>query len=85
MRELRNTAASSRELIDGGKKGMGKVKYRHTTETLAVSRLSISMHANFTDENNQKLHRCHIQGQVNGVDRLDEVLGRLGIDDKDIK
>jgi hypothetical protein len=37
-------------LIKEGKRELGKVRYRHTTETLAVSRLTISMRDNFTDE-----------------------------------
>lgn len=52
MRDFRNTAVSSDALlIREGKRELGKVRYQHTTETLAVSRLAIiSMRGNFTDE-----------------------------------
>lgn len=45
MREFRNAAVSSNELLnrERGKIVLGKVRYRHTTEALAVSGLIISM------------------------------------------
>ena len=86
MRDFRKVAVSSDALlIREGKRELGKVRYRHTTETLAVSGLAISLRGNFIDGSIQKLHNCHLRGQVNGVDRLDVVLGRLGVDDEDIK
>jgi hypothetical protein len=86
MREFRSAAASSDGSMDrgGGKRGMGKVRYRHTTDALAVSGLTISICGNFTNESIQKLHRFHLRGQVNGIDRLDVVLRRLGVDDEDV-
>ena len=53
MRNFRNAAASSGGLLnrEGGKIRLGKIRYRHTTETLAVRGLTISMRGNFTDRN----------------------------------
>ncbi|KAF8816462.1 hypothetical protein BYT27DRAFT_7333454 [Phlegmacium glaucopus] len=70
MKAFNSAAGSSDRLMnwEGGlKRGIGNVRYRHTTETLA------------------RLHRCHLLGQANGLDRLDVVLGRLGVDDENIK
>ena len=51
MRDFRNVAVSSDALlIREGKRELGKVRYQHTTETLVVSRLTISTRGNFTDE-----------------------------------
>ena len=44
MKDFRNVALSSDALlIREGKRELGKIRYRHTTETLAVSRLTISV------------------------------------------
>ena len=53
MRDFRNIAVSSDALlIREGKRELGKVRYQHTTETLAVSRLTIiNVRGKFTDEN----------------------------------
>ena len=52
MREFRSAAASSDGLMarGDGKRGMRKVRYRHTTDALAVSGVTISICANFTNE-----------------------------------
>ena len=51
LKDFMNVAVGSDVLlIRQGKRELGKVRYRHTTETLAVSRLAISMRGNFIDE-----------------------------------
>ena len=52
MTDFRNVAVNSDALlIREGKRELEKVRYRYTTKILAVSRLTISMRGNFTDEN----------------------------------
>ena len=53
VRDFRSAAVSSSRFSkrEGGKIGLAKVRYRHVTETLAVSGLTMSMRGNFTDKN----------------------------------
>jgi len=50
MKEYRSAAASSDGLMamEGGKRRMVNVRYRHTTETLTVGRLGTSKYARVT-------------------------------------
>ena len=89
MREFRSASASF-GLIDmnrgEAKKVMGNVRSRHTMETLAVSKLSITMQGvALLIRSLEKLHRCHLRKQANGTDSLDLMLGRLGMNDEKIK
>ena len=50
MKDFRDIAVNSNALLVGERKReLGKVRYRYTTEALAVSRLTI-MRGDFTDE-----------------------------------